>query len=340
MLPFPVEYYARETPAWQRWAGWLAKVLLFLVLSGLTLWAAGALYYDFPVTRLRTVAACAYPLIVLLAAIFAKPRLRIAVVLGCFALVLAWWLTVKPSNNRAWQPDVDRTAWAEIDGDRVTIHNVRNFDYRTTTDYTPQWETRTFDLTQLRGVDLFVNYWGINFMAHPILSFQFGENDRVCMSIETRKTVGEKDSMIGGLYRQYELIYLVGDERDIVRLRTNCRKEDVYLYHLRMTPERARTVFLEYVQRINSLHTTPEFYNAITSNCTTNIRSQSGKVNPWDWRILLNGYADKMMYERGGLAGDLPFNELKKRARINQAALDTGSSPDFSGIIREGRPGF
>ena len=179
------------------------------------------------------------------------------------------------------------------------------------------------------------------FMAHPIVSFDFGGGTRLCMSIETRKAVDQGYSAVGGIYRQYELIYLACDERDAVRVRTNYRKgEDLYLYHLRMPPERARTMFLEYMERVNALNVRPEFYNAITSNCTTNIRTQSAKTNPWDWRILLNGYADKMLYDRGDFAGDLLFDELKRRALINPAARAANDAPDFSQRIRLDRPGF
>ena len=342
MLPFPVEYYARRKPPLQIWLERLALLLRFLLLLGVTLWAAGALYFDLPVPWLRAPAAWSFGLTALVLFIFVKQRLRATLlILVCFAAVLSWWLTIKPSNNRRWQGDVDRTAWAEIEGDRVTIHNIRNFEYRSATDFIPRWETRTYDLAQLKGVDLFINYWGSKFMAHPIVSFGFAGGDHLCMSIETRRQIGENYSAIGGIYRQYELIYLAGDERDFVRVRTNYRKgEDLYLYHLRMPPERARTVLLDYLGRLNSLHERPEFYNAVTSNCTTNIRTQSSKIHPWDWRILLNGFADKMMYDRGDFAGNLPFDELKLRALINPAARAADTDPDFSKRIREGRPGF
>lgn len=332
----------RSRPLWFRLACFPFVVLRYALLVILSLWAVGALYYDFPIHGMRNAMAVLYGLFVVAVFIFVKHQWRSSgILLLAFALVLGWWLTIKPSNERAWQGDVGRTAWAEIEGDKVTIHNFRNFDYRTAFDYTPHWETRSFDLSKLTGVDLFVNYWGSAFMAHPIVSFQFSDGSHVCMSIETRKTVGEDYSAIGGFYRQYELIYIPGDERDLVRVRTNYRKgEDVYLYHTQHGLESARTMFLEYVRRINELHERPEFYNAITSNCTTNIRAQSAEKRPWDWRILLNGYGDQMMYERGMLAGNLPFPELKKRAWINQTAKAANDDPEFSKRIRENRPGF
>jgi hypothetical protein len=266
-----------------------------------------------------------------------------ALVATGFIGVLGWWLTLKPSNDRPWLPDVAQTGWAEVNGDQVTLHNVRNCEYRTETDYTPQWGTRTVDLSKLRGVDLAINYWGSAWMAHPIMSFQFENAPPVCFSIETRKEIGESYSAIGGLYRQYELIFICAEERDVIRVRTNYRHgEDIYLYRTTMKPEKARERFLEYVASMNALRDKPRWYNAATTNCTTSIRTQhaSAERAPWDWRILFNGYADKMLYERHALAGDLPFPELKKRALIDEAAKAADADPEFSVRIREGRPGF
>jgi hypothetical protein len=261
--------------------------------------------------------------------------------LAAFVFVLLWWLTLKPSNDRAWQPDVAQTAWAEIDGDHVTIHNVRNCDYRTEGDYTPRWETRSFDLSQIRGMDIFFTYWGSPWIAHPVVSFQFGDHDYIAMSIETRKEVGEVYSAVRGFFRYYELIYTVSDERDVVRLRTNYRKgEESYLFHTLATPEHARATFLNYLKKINRIRNRPEWYNALTNNCTTNIAALAGEPQ-WDWRVLLNGRADQMLYERGDLAtGNLPFAQFKEQAHINAAARAAGDDPDFSRRIREGRAGF
>jgi hypothetical protein len=268
---------------------------------------------------------------------------KIAGLAATFLVVLVGWLMLRPTNDRPWQPDVAETAWAEIDGDRVTLHNVRNCEYRTETDYTPRWETRTVNLAQLRGLDLAINYWGSAWMAHPIASFQFEDALPVCFSIETRKEIGESYSAVGGLYRQYELIYVCADERDVLRVRTNYRHgEEVFLYHTTVTPAAARQRFREYLTAMNDLHTHPRWYNAATTNCTTAIRSQrdASQRAPWDWRILFNGYGDEMLYEHGVLAGGLPFPELKKRARINDAARAADAAPDFSQRIRDGRPGF
>lgn len=233
-----------------------------------------------------------------------------------------------------------------MEGDRLTIHNVRNCRYRTETDYDAVWEERTLDLGRIQALDLFITYWGSPYIAHPILSFVFEDGSHVAFSIETRKEAGEEYSSIKGFFREYELIYIPADERDVIRLRTNYRKgEDVYLYRTKTSPQRARAMLLDYVARMNALHKQPEWYNALTSNCTTNIRihgvnSAEGKAPRWDYRILVNGLGDQMLYERGDLSGDLPFDKLKAQALINPAARAAGDSEEFSRLIRAGRAGF
>ena len=182
-------------------------------------------------------------------------------------------------------------------------------------------------------------------MAHPVVSFQFGDNDHVAFSIELRAQIGQKPSTLAGLYKTYGLIYLVGDERDLVRVRTNYRGEDIYLYRTVVKPARARAIFLDYLRRVNALHEHPEFYNALTSNCTTNVRVHTAatavdKPAPWDWRILINGYADQMLYERGDLVGHVTFADLKKQALINEKAKAANRDPHFSEHIRAGVIGF
>ena len=321
--------------------------LVWLLLLGLTAWAAAALYVDLPVADAGLPAAVVYLATIAAALILIPGALRkaAACVIG-FAAVLAWWLTLDPSNDRAWQGDVTETPWAEITGDSVTIHNVRNYDYRSEFDYTPHWETRTYDLNDVRGADLFITFWGSPWIAHPIVSFQFGDNDHVAFSVETRKEVGEEYSAVRGFFRQYELIYIIADERDVIRLRTNYRVgEEVYLYRTTAKPEAAREIFLSYLESANALHQKPAFYNAITSNCTTNIRIHTKAIAgstapPWDWRLLLNGKGDEFAYQKGRLAGDLPFDQLKQQAHINAAARAADRSDQFSRLIREGRAGF
>lgn len=317
-------------------------VLVWLLLFLWMLWACGALWFDFPLAGLRPWAAGAFALLVVLVVILVKPhwRAKLAVALGNL-LVMVWWLNLQPLQHRDWKPEVAVTPYAVIEGDVVTFHQVRNFDYRTEKDFTPRYETRRLELNKLRGVDLFLNYWGSPYMAHPILSFDFGEDGRICFSIETRPEKGESYSALGGLYRKFELFYVVADERDVVRLRSNFRKgEDVYLYRLKAPF--AKASFMEYVRTVNELHDRPRWYNAITNNCTTAIRQQraASQRAPWDWRMLANGLIDQLMYEHGVIDRSLPFTELKRVSHINARAQATGDTADFSERIRDGLPGM
>jgi Domain of unknown function (DUF4105) len=322
----------------------LLRCLLYMLASIAAVlcaaWTFGALYFDFP--KAGAFAAILFVIALLAIVIFVRGKLlRLGIMFGACALVAAWWLTLKPSNDRPWQPDVAQTAWAEINDDEISIHNVRNCDYRTATDFTPHWETRTVRLSQITGIDVAINYWGSPWIAHPIVSFQFADALPLCFSLETRKTIGQQYSTLEGFYRQYTLIYVVADERDCIRLRTNYRREDVYLYHTLASPAQARQRFLEYINTVNTLHENPRWYNAVTHNCTTSIRAQraANLRTPWDWRILLNGKADEMLYQHHAVAtGGLSFTELKQRSLINERARAADQDSDFSRIIREGLP--
>jgi Domain of unknown function (DUF4105) len=324
---------------------WFAFLTLVLTLA--SIWAAAALFFDFRIAGLRVPLSVIYACLIAGFLFFFKGWKRIGAIAGAFAIVLLWWLSLKPSNNEDWQPDVAQTPWGEIQGDLVTIHNVRNCDYRNETDYTPHWETRTYNLSKLREVDLFFTHWGSPYIAHPILSFRFDDELPVAFSIEVRKTTGQSYSAVRGFFRQFTLIYVMADERDVIRLRTNYRKdEEVVIYHIRGTAERARAMFMDYINKANKLRDHPEWYNAATNNCTTGIRvhavaTAAGAAAPWDWRMLLNGTADQMIYERGDVVGDsIPFAEFQKLAHINDAARAANKDPQFSERIRVGRPGF
>jgi len=323
-----------------RIVGWICIWLILLLLTG---WGVMAIWYSNLPYSLRPWAAGGFGALSLLLPILVRPRRRGVIAFLClFALLVAWWLSIPPSNNRAWQPDVAVLPWATITGNKVTVHRIRNCDYRSETDYTCSYYDRTFDLDKLKSVDGFLVYWGSPLIAHTMLSFGFEGQGQVCFSIETRKEKGEEYSAVKGFFKQYELTYIVADERDVVRLRTNYRKEDVYLYRLKADPALVRTVFLDYLRQVNRLHDRPEWYNALTSNCTTNIRGHTapytGKTK-LDWRIIVNGFIDEMMYERGTVNTSLPFAELKKRSYINARARLADRDEDFSRRIREGLPG-
>ena len=323
---------------------WVGELLVLLTAIIAIAWAFGAVWFDAPFGNANKFIAGLLALASVAALVFVRPFWRkVGVSALLFGGVLAWWMTLSPTNDSDWQPDVAQKAWADIQGDEVTFHNVRNCDYRTETEYTPHWETRTVRISQITGIDLAIDYWGSPWIAHPIVSFQFTDAPPLCFSIETRRKLGQTYSAIEGLYRQFELIYIVADERDVIRVRTNYRDEDIYLYHTTISPARARERFLEYIHSLNALRNKPRWYNAITTNCTTSIRTQHPPKEriPWDWRILLNGKCDELMYERHFIVIDgLPFAELKSRSLIDTRARAANDSPDFSQLIRVGLPGL
>jgi hypothetical protein len=326
-------------------AGLVGAGLMIAVATG---WGALALFYLAPgPDMVRTVLAWAFAALGLvtvaaLAARWARRAVAVGFATG-FTLVLVVWGSARPSNDRDWQPEVAVLPYATIDGDRVTVHNIRNFDYRTETDFTPAYYDRTFDLRRLDRVDLGAVYWMGPAIAHLFLSFGFGE-DRLAISIEVRKERTEQYSSVAGFFRQYELFYVVADERDVIRVRTNYRKspsEDVYLFRVVAPIENGRRVFRDYMRNINELRIRPRFYNTLTTNCTTMILTHAS-VNPghipYSWKILVSGYAPEYVYEGGRLGRSLPFAELKQRVHINAVAQAADQAPDFSRRIRAGLP--
>jgi hypothetical protein len=317
--------------------------LIWFFLGVATLWATAALYFDVRISWLRLPLATVYGLGMLAVWILVRRSWKRMVTVAGFVVVVAWWFTLQPSNNRDWLPDVAVLPFAEINGNQITIHNIRNCDYRTETNFDVHYYDKTFDLDQLRTVDLSLITWGSPHIAHTIVSFGFTNGDYICFSIETRMEKGEAYSAVKGLFRQFELTYIIADERDVVRLRTNYRQdEEVCLYRLQVTPEQDRQLFLDYLHRVNELHERAEWYNALTDNCTTAIRTQRAAADraPWDWRMLLNGHLDELLYERGTIVTNLPFAELKKLSNINARAKVADQAVDFSQQIRKGLPGF
>jgi len=321
------------------------RTLMWVALVGTSVWSTAAIAYsNLPAAWLRGLASGIYALALVVVLIRVRPRwLARLVCFGAFGVVLAWFLLIPPSNERDWQPDVAALPYAEVSDQRVTIHNIRNCDYRTETDFTVLHYDKSFDLAKLQSVDFFVVYWGSPMIAHTMLSFGFDGGDYVCFSIETRKEKGESYSAIKGFFRQFELTYVIGDERDLVRLRTNFRGETVYLYRLNTDVPVTRLVFLDYLKQVNRLKARPEWYNAITANCTTLIRGHTKpyvKNARFDWRILLNGRIDEMAYERKSLDQSQPFEELKARSLINDRAKAADQDSAFSKRIRERLPGI
>lgn len=318
---------------------------LLLIWSLGLAWGGAALFIDGPTTLLFNGASYGLALaaIFLVANLFIFWRvrpLRVAFAYSGALLVAAiiWWSSIHPSNDRNWISGVAQLPSATFAGDQVTITNVRNFDYRSETDFTPHWETRAYDLSKLTGVDVFLSYWGSPWIAHTIISWEFSDGQHLAISIETRKEVGEEYSAILGFFKQFELYFVVADERDVVRLRTNFRGEDVYRYRTKSTPAEARALLMQYLGSINTLADHPKWYNAFSHNCTTeirNIRRSIGQARGFDWRILVNGHLDELGYETGLIENSRPFAEVKAQARITERAKATTASEDFSRAIRE-----
>jgi hypothetical protein len=322
----------------------LLRILVAIPVLLVTLWWGLALYFAAPGPAWAHVTlAAVYALGTVALLVWLRPfRLALGIWGLALVLILVWWSTIRPSNDRDWQPDVAQLPSAELQGDKLTVHNIRNADYRSETDFTVRYEDRAYDLSKLRGLDLFMIYWGSPTIAHTIMSWQFEGSRPLAVSIETRKKKGQQYSAIEGFFKQYEIIYVVADERDVVRLRTNYRGEEVYLYRLKTPLPQARALLLDYVRSMNELADQPQFYNALTDNCTTSIRRHVTHVNPnappFDWRFIANGYGDELMYERGNVDTKMPFAELRARSRVNARAKAADQDPFFSLRIREGLP--
>ena len=324
---------------------WLGYILLAVACGVVVGWMALAIYFDLAPagpTWVRTGLALLVPAAAVVA--LGVARRRWWVVLGivvAFVFVMAAWFSIPPSQARDWQPDVATLPYAQMRGDHLIFHNVRNADYRTETDYTVRLEDRDLDLSKIRALDLFLIYWGSPLIAHTIMSWAFDDGQHLAISIETRKERGESYSAVRGFFRQYELFFVVADERDVVRLRTNYRGEDVYLYRMDVPPANARLLLLNYVRAINRLRDQPEWYNALTENCTTAIKRIAGPHQPrswWSWKLFLNGHLDELAYDIGAIDHSMPFADLKAKSYINPRARAADADPQFSARIREGLP--
>ena len=257
------------------------------------------------------------------------------------AAVLLWWLRIKPSNDRVWADDVARMTTGSVTGREVTLHNVRNFDWRTTTDYTQRWETRSYDLERLCSLDMILSHWSMRSIAHVLMSFGFEDGAHVVFSVEIRRERDESFSEIGGFFKEFELSIIAADERDVIRVRTNVRGEDDYLYRIRMPADMTRSLFLAYIDQANRLVHEPRFYNTITVNCTTLVYHMMRRIAgglPISFRLLFSGYLPEYLYRVGGLDMRYPLAKLREMGRITDRARAADRSPHFSAEIRDGVP--
>jgi Domain of unknown function (DUF4105) len=319
--------------------------LLAFILALPATWGCFALWYQVPGTKpVRIIAVALWGLFSVLV-LLALDRTRMLYLAGGFVVALAvlliWWHRVLPSNDRVWSDDVAQITSGTVDGGRVVLHNVRNFDWRSATDYTPHWETRSYDLDHLDSVDMILSYWTIQAIAHVLISFGFDDGTQVVFSVEIRPEKGESFSSIGGFFKEFELSILAADERDVIRVRTNMRGEDDYLYRIRMPTADMRSLFLAYVAQANELVHTPRFYNTVTVNCTTLIYHMMKRIDgslPLDYRLLLSGYLPSYVYKVGGLGRRYTLEQLRSFGRITERARAADHSNTFSADIRRGVP--
>ena len=321
---------------------WPIRGIWLLFRLVLIAWASLAIYYsNLPSAGLRVALAVSFAILSIWLLWLSRDRRARAVFLVLFLGVVAWWLSISPSHDRPWRPEVAVMPRATIDGDRVRITGVRNFEYRSLNDFTARYEEREVQLSHLTGLDFFVSYWSEGLVGHTFLSFIFDNAPPLSISIETRPEVGEGFDPLASLFKQFELIYVVGDERDLVRVRTNYRKETVYLYRVNSSLANARRLLMVYLTRINELADRPEFYHLLSNSCTINIiryANAAGRTGRFDIRHLFNGLIDNYLYYSGRIDTTLPFAELRRRSQINEAAQAADDAPDFSERIRASLP--
>jgi hypothetical protein len=305
-------------------------------------WATLAIYYsNLPWPELRLALAAAFAMFAIWGLWLSRRRHAPAAVVVLFLGVVAWWISIAPAQDRNWRPEVAVMPRAVIDGDRVRLSGVRNFEYRSRNDFTVRYEEREVSLAHLIGLDFYVSYFMEGPVGHTFLSFIFDDAPPLSISIETRPEVGEGFAPIASMFKQFELIYVVGEERDLVGVRANHRQEPVYLYRLNTSAEDARRLLRVYLARINELADRPEFYHLLTNSCTINIvryANAAGRAGRFDVRHLLNGLIDSYLYHSGRVDTTLPFEELRRRSLINDAARAADGAADFSQRIRASLP--
>ncbi|MCF6174921.1 MAG: DUF4105 domain-containing protein [Victivallaceae bacterium] len=326
--------------------GKLAVNLIFMVLVAITLalylWSIASLSFILPWAWLQISGAILFALACPAALIFIKPRRRtFLVITGLVLVITTWQQAIPPTNDHDWQPSVARLPNIAVVGNEVRISNIRNFDYRTETDFTPRYYDRNFKLNELTSLDYILSYWDENkAIAHSIFSFGLKNGDYLAVSVETRLSKKQKQSLLSGIFNQYELIYILADERDILRLRTNFRKEQVYLYRVKINQLLLQKVFVEIIKRAADLQKHPRFYNTLKHNCITtllaDLRRAQGKPYSLDYRFILNGYSDELLFDKGALiSGGMPFKQLKEHRHINQyVEKDPNAATDYSKKIR------
>jgi hypothetical protein len=314
-----------------------AGLFVGLVVVPTTIWIALAIYFHVRFPWLRWFISFV-PLVVVGASLSVLPLVpqALAVWFGLLMITIAWWFSLRPRSDRDWAVGMEVLPRAEIVGDALCVRQFRNFSYTAAGEPIPRYEERTYDLAKLSSLDYFLSHWSGPAMAHTLVSFGFDDGQFLCVSVEARRQRWQSYSPLRGLFRSYELMFVLGDERDIVRLRTNIRRQRVYLYRLRLPTENLRRLLFDYVRRVEMLATAPAWYNSVTSNCTTNLFYRGHASVPWWMKpgIFLNGFSARTMYRLGFLSDNLPFKELQARCAIREQALAADEAADFSQHIR------
>jgi hypothetical protein len=322
-----------------------ATLLATLILGSTTIWGALALWFQAPGGRARkslsVLSWAAFSLVLMFTFWQRRTADGILTFMVAFGALLVWWQRIAPSNERLWADDVAQMTTGTVDGSRVTLRNVRNFDWRSNTDYTQRWETREYDLDRLESVDMIMSYWSGPAIAHMLISFGFDGGEHVVFSVEIRRERSESYSEIGGFFKEFELSIIAADERDVIRVRTNVRGEDTYLYRIRMPLAAMRSLFLGYVDEANTLARVPRFYNTLTVNCTTLVYEMMQRIVgylPLSYRLIFSGYLPGYVYKVGGLDQRYSLGELRACGRISERAQEADRSDAFSADIRRGVP--
>jgi hypothetical protein len=302
-----------------------------------------AFWYQLPLPATARMIAIGIWAIFALGVLFLDISRRSWIARGVYllALVIAalWWSSIRPSFGHEWAPDVEHIVTGTRDGDIVTLTNVRDFDWTTEAEFTPRWKTRRYDLSKLDSVDLFLSYWAGPAIAHTLVSFGFEDGEHVVFSAEIRKQKGEKFSSIGGFFKEFDLALIAAEERDIIRLRTNIRGEDVYRYPIPMSDSTMKELFWSYIETGNELASVPTFYNTVTANCTTVVFRLLRALDPalpFDYRILLSGYLPGYIMDHQGVETGLSEAEFRRRAAISALGKAAGDDADYSTAIRAG----
>jgi hypothetical protein len=324
-----------------------ATFLATLIIGSAAIWGACALWYQAPGGHaLKTLSVLLWIAVSAALLVFlwhGRTALGLLAFAGLFGTLLLWWQHIAPSNDRIWAPDVAQMTTGSVDGDEVTLHNVRNFEWRSDTDYVQHWETRHYELNRLNSVDMIMSYWTGPAIAHMLISFGFDTGEHVVFSVEIRPEAHEGFSELGGFFKEFELSIIAADERDVIRVRTNVRGEDDYLYRIHMPVPDMRSLFLAYIGEANALLQKPRFYNTVTVNCTTLVYHMMKRIVgylPMDYRIVFSGYLPQYVYRVGGLDSRYSLAALRALGRITDRAKKADRSETFSADIREGIPEF